>query len=173
MFEFWDELVIRNGEYITKKRTEFIDFINDSTKNVFDIHLVYDHSIISTDRLAHYEDREIASGVTLVGPHRDDFSVFMKDKKEDRDIRHFGSRGQQRLAVVQLKLLQMDYMEKHLGYRPVLLLDDIFSELDDKHINHLIDVVPHQQTIITTTHKEFIQKSNLEDCAVIELKLNE
>lgn len=170
-FEYWDELVIRTGQEITKKREEFIAFINSSQKDILDIQLIYDKSVISKERLAQYEREEGFSGVTLVGPHRDDFIVNMLVKKERVDIRNFGSRGQQRLAVVQLKLLQIQYIEKLLGLRPILLLDDIFSELDDDHINLVTQMITYQQTIISTTHKEFIGRSHVKDSSMIELKL--
>lgn len=169
-FTYWDELVIRSGSIITAKREEFIEFINVHPKDIFDLSVFYERSVISKERLEHYAQKELLAGITLVGPHRDDFTVLMHKKKDRLDIKQFGSRGQQRLAVVQLKLLQILYIEKKLGFRPILLLDDIFSELDDAHIKHILDLVLHQQTIITTTHREFV-KGIRKDTDIIELKL--
>ena len=109
----------------------------------------------------------------MVGPHRDDFRIHMFNNKRSvtHDVKLFGSRGQQRLAVLQLKLLQLDYIEKITGERPVFLLDDIFSELDEGHIGLVTEMTCKQQTIITTTHKEFIDKKLLKDSVVVELKL--
>ncbi|HYM64946.1 MAG TPA: DNA replication and repair protein RecF [Candidatus Sulfotelmatobacter sp.] len=163
-FEYWDNLVIDSGEKITQKREEFIDFINSQKKDIFDFRIFYDKSIISKERLLQYKEEEVFSGVTLVGPHRDDFSVLMKP---ERDIKYFGSRGQQRLAILQLKNLQLLYVEKFLGQRPILILDDIFSELDEGHINLIFDEIGKQQTIITTTHKEFIPKKLLKTMKII------
>ena len=134
--EYWDNLLIENGEIITKRREEFLDFINLETKDIFDFVAFYDKSVISKARLEQYKEAELGAGVTLVGPHRDDFSLSMFDdlKRTTHDIRLYGSRGQQRLAILQLKLLQLIFIEKTLGFRPVLLLDDIFSELDSEHI---------------------------------------
>lgn len=170
--EYWDNLVIENGNLITKKREEFIDFANSESKDIFDFIINYDKSLISKQRLMQYEKEEIASAVTLVGPHRDDFSVLMfnsssGEKNTTHDVRYFGSRGQQRLAILQLKILELLFIEKKLLKRPVLLLDDIFSELDEGHINLIFDQIGKQQTIITTTHKEFIPKELLKTMKVI------
>ena len=117
-----------------------------------------------------YKDAEIASATTLVGPHRDDFQIYMQDKKgNDRDIKHYGSRGQQRLAILQLKLLQILYVSQKLGKKPLLVLDDIFSELDSGHIELVLSMAKGGQSIITTTHKEFIPNKILEKVTMIEL----
>ena len=167
-FEYWDNLVIQNGQIITQKRQEFIDFVNNSKKDIFNFFINYDKSIISRQRLDQYSLEEKLAGVTLVGPHRDDFSIIMKGKSEE-DVKYFGSRGQQRLAILQLKTLEINFIEKTVGKRPLLLLDDIFSELDTGHINLVLDQIGKQQTILTTTHKEFVAKIVLKKMEVIEL----
>jgi DNA replication and repair protein RecF len=172
-FEYWDNLVIENGNIITSKRQEFIDFANSAAKDIFDFLITYDKSILSKERLLQYETQEIASGVTLVGPHRDDFSVSMLNSSTSqgqatvRDVKFFGSRGQQRLAILQLKALELLFIEKTLGKRPILILDDIFSELDKEHINLIFDQIGKQQTILSTTHKEFIPKKMLKSMKII------
>lgn len=170
-FEYWDKLLIEHGKLITQKREEFINFINSTHKDVFDCVLSYDKSIVSKDRLLQYKDAEAGAGVTLVGPHRDDFSVFMfnNSRQATHDISLFGSRGQQRLVVLQLKLLQLSFVDKSLGERPVLLLDDIFSELDDARIHLVSETLVNYQTVLTTTHREFINKKLLKDASVVEL----
>jgi DNA replication and repair protein RecF len=171
VFEYWDDLLIKNGEIITNKRNEFIEFANSEKKDIFNFVLSYDKSIISRERLDKYREAERASGVTLVGPHRDDFSVFMHDDRKNvtHNVRLFGSRGQQRLAVLQLKFIQLNFIEKLLGERPVLLLDDIFSELDKEHIDLILQLIDKQQTIITTTHQEFIPNKILNKVDVLNL----
>lgn len=170
-FLYWDGLLIKNGNYITKKRQEFIDAVNTSVKALFDLQVVYDHSLISLERLRQYEEAEISAGVTLVGPHRDDINVLMPIKKEYKDIKLYGSRGQQRLAILQLKLLQLHYIEQNLGFRPLLLLDDIFSELDSGHIDLVLRIIDKQQTVLTTTHKEFLHGQKKKNAFIIELSL--
>lgn len=174
-FEYWDMILIQTGNIITQKREKFIEFINTSKKDIFDFIVLYDKSVISKDRLLQYKNAEAGAGVTLVGPHRDDFSIRMhpneitSNKSESMDIKFFGSRGQQRLVVLQLKILELSFIEKQLGQGPILLLDDIFSELDEKHIELVLAMLGRQQTIITTTHKEFIPKKILESVEIIEL----
>ncbi|GIW62125.1 MAG: DNA replication and repair protein RecF [Patescibacteria group bacterium] len=164
-FVYWDEILITNGDYLSKKRSELIEYFNNQQKEIIHFQVKYDHSQISKERLQQYYGAEIAAGVTLVGPHRDDFYVELE---EGADVRYFGSRGQQRLVVLQLKLLQLSYIEQSLGKRPLLLLDDIFSELDDQHINLIMKIIDRQQTILTTTHKEFVN-DYLQKFSVIEL----
>lgn len=168
-FSYWDDLLIRNGQLITRKRAGFIDFMNQEDKPLLAFSVQYDHSTISSERLAQYEHAEMGAGVTLVGPHRDDFFVTIPVGADARDVRSFGSRGQQRLVVLQLKLLQIRFMEQALGERPLLLLDDIFSELDSSHIAHVLSLVGKQQTIITTTHEEFLETVPKKSATIITL----
>ena len=165
-FEYWDSLLISNGQLITKKREELIEKINKAKKDIFDFQMIYDKSEISPSRLLQYKEAEVGAGVTLVGPHRDDFYLLIG--KTDNDIRSFGSRGQQRLAILQLKVLQMDVIEKAIDKKPILLLDDIFSELDAQHIDLVWSLNHGGQTIITTTHAEFKPKK-MKDIEMIEL----
>ena len=170
-FEYWDDILIKAGGVVTQKREKLIEFINSSNKDIFDFAMSYNKSVISRDRLLQYRTAEIGAGVTLVGPHRDDFSVSMFDNTSQttHDVKFFGSRGQQRLVVLQLKLLELEFIEKKIGERPILLLDDIFSELDKEHIELVLKMLGKQQTIITTTHKEFIEDSFLKEASLIEL----
>jgi len=175
-FAYWDNLLIIQGQKITKMRENFIKYLENSKKEILNFKIFYDKSIISKERLLQYRDAEIGAGVTLVGPHRDDFVINLieplrrpADDKEDHDIRFFGSRGQQRLAILQLKILELNFIEQKTLMRPTLLLDDIFSELDEKHINLILDMIGSQQTIMTTTHEEFIPKKLLKQVCMIEL----
>lgn len=165
-FVYWDDLLIENGQILTKTREAFLDFINSSLHDIFPLQTMYDKSIISRERLDQYKEGEIGAGITLVGPHRDDFFIFMEKNK---DIRHFGSRGQSRLAVLQLKMLQIQCIEKMTGQKPLLVLDDIFSELDSTHIQLVLEKVQGCQIILTTTHKEFIPEKIRNHATVIEL----
>ncbi len=164
--EYWNSLVIRNGSVLTQKREEFINYLNESKKDVFEFKIEYDKSLISRERLEQYKEAEIASGVTLVGPHRDDIFLYFE---ADKALKSYGSRGQQRLGVLQLKLLELTYIKEKMGVEPILLLDDVFSELDEGHIIHILGKVGGQQTIITTTHEEFIPGKIKSKMEIIEL----
>lgn len=128
---FWDRLLIKNGDYITQAREAYLaDLANGAYQ------AEYDKSIISEMRLKQYEQEEVAAATTLVGPHRDDFVVNFNS----RDVSKFGSRGEQRMAVLWLKQGELKYLD--LDSKPALLLDDIFSELDHKHreeVSRLVD----------------------------------
>lgn len=147
---FWDQLVIKAGGYITDKRQELIAFINNFQFSNSNFQIVYDKSVISETRLEQYKDAEVGAAVTLVGPHRDDFVVL----KSERDLSKYGSRGEQRLAILWLKLAELAYIEKEAGERPLLLLDDIFSELDIEHRELVLDLLGKQQTILTSAEDE-------------------
>ena len=92
-------------------------------------------------------ESEIRQHITLVGPHRDDL-LFLIDGK---DIRKFGSQGQQRTAALALKLSEIELVRKRIDDDPILLLDDVLSELDSKRQNYLLDLLSETQNIITCT----------------------
>lgn len=169
LFSYFDELVITNGTLITQKRNAFIEFLNEQERTLFPFYLHYDSSIVSQERLLKYKDAEIATGVTLVGPHRDDIQIVTQGISGEIDVRHFASRGQQRLVALEMKLLQLQYITKKVNEKPLLLLDDIFSELDEVHIEKILTILPSFQTIITTTHEELLPK-NYAAQTMIELK---
>ncbi len=170
---YWDRLLIRHGEYITSKREELIGYVNSQNSQISTINyqLNYDKSVISEGRLKQYEEEEAAAATTLVGPHRDDFvfqvtsdRLMVTSKNEemknlrneelknpiDRNLAVFGSRGEQRMGVLWLKLAELSYIENITSEKPVLLLDDIFSELDHEHRDVVMEIVDKQQTLITT-----------------------
>lgn len=177
-FEYWDSLVIRNGSVLTRKREEFVAYLNKSNKDILKFRIEYDKSVISVERLLQYRDAETASGNTLVGPHRDELLIFFDSsfakasEGQARELKSFGSRGQQRLGVLQLKILELEYLDKMIGNPPLLLLDDVFSELDEGHINLILSIKDNQQTIITTTHEEFIPAKIKNKTEMIELEVN-
>jgi DNA replication and repair protein RecF len=172
---FWDQLLIKAGSYLTQKRAAFIDFVNAHDDTSMDYAIVYDKSVISGTRLLHYAREEAAAMATLVGPHRDDFNIVTGDTKDPRvSLSAYGSRGEQRLAVLWLKLAELAFVEHALGERPILLLDDIFSELDDAHRKLVFDLIGKQQTIITSADRDIpsLLRTNTErDVRVIELPL--
>src|SRR3989339_1524639 len=152
---FWDRLLIKEGGYITQKREEYLDKANKSGTRY---KAVYDKSVISESRLKQYEVEEVGAAVTLVGPHRDDFTVEMSAK----DISKYGSRGEQRMAVMWLKKNESEYLVTDEGV-PVWLLDDIFSELDHHHREEVEKEVERQikkggQIIMTTADPHVVPK---------------
>ena len=106
--------------------------------------------------------------MTMYGPHRDDFYFDYKGN----DLKYFGSQGQQKLAILSFKLSEIPIFVNLGGSEPVLLLDDIFSELDIKKRNRLLKIINLNgiQSIITTTDLKNINKKYLTDAYVYEVK---
>ena len=161
---FWNQLLIKTGSYITESRKHYIEIINSYTFVNLSYQLVYDPSVISANRLEEYAQEEIAAKSTLVGPQRDDFLFEKKIKNElVIDISRFGSRGEQRLAVLWLKLAELEFITERSreagsgSARPTLLLDDIFSELDETSRELVLDLTKKQQTIITSTEEDVLR----------------
>jgi DNA replication and repair protein RecF len=171
-FAYWDELLITNGQLITRKRQDLIGYINGQDKQLFQFTLEYDKSTISEERLIQYKQAEVGAGVTLVGPQRDDvfISTFHEGSRSMEAVKHFCSRGQQRLVALELKRTQISYMQQQAGVQPLLLLDDIFSELDSSHIDLVMAMIGENQTIMTTTHREFISEKGVARPLVVELE---
>jgi len=102
--------------------------------------------------------REQAAGMSLIGPHRDDFAFLM----DGIDLGIYGSRGQQRLAALALKLAEVELLEFRVGSRPILLLDDVLSELDDVKQAAVLEVAAKRgQTILTLTTLELLGRHRL------------
>jgi DNA replication and repair protein RecF len=168
---FWDKLLLENGAVITQKREAFLNFVNEQPDYFGQLNLGYDKSIISPQRLEKYEKAEVAAGITLVGPHRDDFVVGIKNQESGiRNLHRYGSRGEQRTAVFSLKLAELEFFAEKTNERPVLLLDDIFSELDHERRGHLLEVIPKQQTIMTTTDIHLVDPAYRRKVQIIELR---
>lgn len=167
---YWDKLLIKHGEYITIKRGEFIDYVNATPDYLDrDYSLLYDSSVISEGRLSQYEEEEIAAATTLVGPHRDDLIFNISgNQKKSVNLASFGSRGEQRMGVLWLKLAELSFIETSTGEKPILLLDDIFSELDHEHRGTVIDLCKKQQTIITTADPHYIEK--IKGAEIVEIE---
>lgn len=178
--DFWDVRLCEHAKYISRKREEFFEFLNKSrdqkqgstlrqlqgTTLFLDISWELKQSLLSSEKLLKNRERDIAAGATLSGPHRDDFR-FMFEK---RDLEFFGSRGEQRMAVLTLKLAELEYYKTRVGTRPILALDDIFSELDWEHREAILSVVGSQQTIITAAEAESIPKKIFKKAKIVELK---
>lgn len=117
--------------------------------------------------LAGRRDEEIMRGASLIGPHRDDLELRL----DGVDVRPFGSRGQQRTVTLALKLAEAELMWATTGERPVLLLDDVLSELDRNRRQRLLaHVTAHEQAWITSTDVEALDRTRLEHATVLEVE---
>lgn len=173
--DFWNQELIKHGQVVTQKRQEFFIFINKLTSPLGNFIFEYLPSEISLERLEKHQDREIASCMSLIGPHRDDFKICVKSKSL-AELSKFGSRGQQRMGTLAFKLFQLEFMSHILGQRPILLLDDVFSELDEHHRAAVAEISGKQQTIIATVELENIPKEFLDSSRILRVedgKVNE
>ena len=155
---FWDGLLVKHGTELTNKRRDLVEAVNQYWQKAGNnLSLEYDASGISEARLAQYKNEEVAAGYTLVGPHKDELifksstSSTSSRSSTSNNLATYGSRGEQRMAVLWLKMAELQFVESRLGERPVLLLDDIFSELDEVHRRMVVGLTQKQQTIMTAT----------------------
>lgn len=156
---YWNQGMLKHGQVLQRFRKRFTASAPQVSLK-FPLQLHYQPSVMSQERASQYLSREIAAGHSLIGPHKDDLQVHFAPKGQDEqlDIALYGSRGQQRLAVLWLKLVELSYLTQESGERPVLLLDDIFSELDSDSHKIVLDQLQEGQTIITTTDPSLEQQ---------------
>ncbi len=176
------EKLIEKAIHIYQERKKFVDQINEHLHQVFfDIanqkhleikyepnvsFLSFDKDCIASKMREVFKknySKELNYKMTLYGPHRDDFSFYLNDL----DLKYYGSQGQQRLAVLCMKLSEISIFENICHTKPILLLDDIFSELDLEKRKRLLKYINKDiQSIITTTDLKNIQKKFLEDANI-------
>ena len=186
LVEVLNERIIDKAIYIYEKRFEFIDLINSKITDIYrdittddNLKIKYVNNLgiekfdkdyikkVLIDKLNINLEREIILGQTLFGPHKDDFSFILNDN----DVKSFGSQGQQRTCILSLKLSEIDIFIEKTKENPILLLDDIFSELDDTKKNNIIKYINNDiQTIITTTDLNQIDKELLKDSFIYRIK---
>ncbi len=154
----WDIQLALVGEKIIERRVEFVNQLNEIISEIHaklsggreHLKIVYEPDVSAADfetALVRGQERDIRLKMTSTGPHRDDFSFMVGDV----DIRKFGSQGQQRTAALSLKLSEIELVKKMTKDTPILLLDDVLSELDSSRQNYLLNSIGDIQTIITCT----------------------
>lgn len=153
----WNEKLAEYGMAIIEYRKNFVDKLYRFSKEIHreisgeEFEIRYKTAFATKDefkeKLDNSIDKEIEQGFTLYGPHRDDFDIYTDGK----DLKTYGSQGQHRSAVLALKLAQADMVYEDMGEYPVLLLDDIMSELDSERRAYLVGKIKNKQVIITCT----------------------
>ncbi|TCK86796.1 DNA replication and repair protein RecF [Natranaerovirga hydrolytica] len=165
----WDDQLVQYGKYLIYKRTEFIKELNTIvnrihsglTGNLENLNLFYDLNVKADAFLKKLEDnyeKDIRTKTTNSGPHRDDLLFDINNK----DVRKYGSQGQQRTAALSLKIAEIEIVSQISKDKPVLLLDDVLSELDNNRQKYLLEYIKSIQTIITCTGIEDFMNSHLE-----------
>jgi DNA replication and repair protein RecF len=161
--EFWNTYLAQQAEYIYSRRKEYCMYLNKHPKlDSKEFFIEYLDNRFTEKRLCEYFNEEKRWRRTLIGPQKDDFQIYIKNQsKVDRplgeNIHHYGSRSEQRMAVFWLKMNEIQYYEETKEKKPILLLDDIFSELDVHNKKIILDLIKKYQTIVTTTEREVIE----------------
>lgn len=154
----WDMQLIETGKKIIRRRKQFVDELREIVSDIHyrisggkeELFLKYDPNIddiFFEDELSRAKEKDKKLCQTSVGPHRDDLLFSIGDV----DIRKYGSQGQQRTSALSLKLSEIELVRKSISDTPVLLLDDVLSELDSSRQNYLLNNISDTQTIITCT----------------------
>lgn len=155
---YWTNLLLKHGEVLQEKRRQFFGFFSE-VEFPLSFSVQYEPSVISAERLEEYAEREVFAGHTLIGPHKDDFSVHLLLQDGGmHNIAQYGSRGQQRMAVLWLKTAELQFLKQEVKFTPLLLLDDILSELDENHRHHVLFLLEGLQSIITTTEERMVEE---------------
>lgn len=156
--EIWEMQLVDYGNKIIERRQKFVEEMNEIISNIHKkltgdrehLQLIYEPSNgnLSLEKaLEKNRERDMRIKSTSVGPHRDDICFMVGDL----DIRKFGSQGQQRTAALSLKLSEIELVKRAINDTPILLLDDVLSELDKHRQNYLLDSIDDIQTLITCT----------------------
>lgn len=156
--DLWNDQLVEYGVRIIRRRKEFICDLNEIIKEMHGrlsggtehLSLTYEPNTDAdrfADDLRRVREREKYIGSTTVGPHKDDFSFLC----DEIDLRRFGSQGQQRTCALSLKLSELELVKRMIGEEPVLMLDDVLSELDTNRQNYLLNSLGGIQTFITCT----------------------
>lgn len=185
-FNILTNYLIDKAILIYKMRFKFINKINEYSNDIYknitgyeNFNIKYKMNIVENidifdinikSKLIDLYNEKIEEDIkfksTIIGPHKDDFEFYLNDK----NLKLYGSQGQQRVAVLSLKLCEIELFKKYKEETPILLLDDIFSELDEKKKNNLLKyIVKNIQTIITTTDLNSISKKLLKKSKIFKI----
>lgn len=162
----WNEQLVKYGIEIIRKRNHFIDLINEIipaihsnlTSGKEHLNLVYEKNVEESEFsivLDEKQELDLRYQTTQIGPHRDDIAFLI----DGMDVRKFGSQGQQRTVALSLKLAEIELVKRLIQDNPILLLDDVMSELDRNRQDALLDSIQGIQTILTCTgYDDFIKE---------------
>lgn len=188
MLDVLTDQFIQMAVKIIKKRFEFIQLLEEWARPIhtgisrgleslkiqykpsIDVSEDMDSSSLLTkmeEKFSINKKREIERGVTLLGPHRDELVFFVNN----RDVQTFGSQGQQRTTALSLKLAEIELIHSEIGEYPILLLDDVLSELDDYRQSHLLNTIQGKvQTFVTTTSIDGIDHQTLKEASTFSVE---
>lgn len=188
-FEIITNKLIEKAIYIYIERNKYINSINSYLGSIFEhiclnknLTLKYSPNVDITEyddenisKILHKKfkrdfNKEISLGMTISGPHRDDFNFYLDNK----DMKFYSSEGQKKMAVISYKLAEMKLFQEQEDKKPIILLDDLFSELDIKNKNRLVKYIPEDlQVIITSNDLKGINKSIRDNAKIFKIKDSE
>lgn len=160
---FWNDYLQGQASYITNKRLEYIRYLNkNKSVDSREFEIEYLKSEFNEKNLQNSHEAEKRYKRTMVGPQKDDFVFFEKLKDgKSKNVQFYASRSEQRLAIFWLKINEIKHLEEATGKKPILLLDDIFSELDMKNKKLIFTLINKYQTVVTTTESELLDLSDM------------
>ena len=174
--DIWNEQLASKMEIIHKYRKEYIDKLQNKlitihpelTNNQEEIKIIYKTNFSNKEDfielLKRNEQNDLFKGFTNEGAHREDFEILINDKS----LSMYGSQGQHRTAILSLKIAELNIIKEEIGENPILLLDDVTSELDEQRVMSIFDVVKDYQVLITCTDLAQILKY---DCLTKNIKM--
>jgi len=159
MLEFWNNYLVENANIITKGRQKITDFFNQYPElNGIIYQLKYQANQFQKNALL---NKELRWHRTLSGPQLDNFLVLKKDVAEWKDLALYGSRSEQRLVIIWFKTNELRYYEQKLKSKPILLMDDIFSELDQANTKRVTKIISGYQSFLTTAYPDSVKKAQI------------
>ncbi len=177
--DVWDQQLITYGKKIIETRRRFINDISPIVKDMHNgisggrenLDIIYEpdiDDIFFYDELIRNREKDIKTGSTSTGPHRDDLGFSI----DNVDVRKYGSQGQQRTCALSLKLSEIKLVEEVIGEKPVLLLDDVMSELDSNRQNDLLSSLGDMQILLTCTGVDSFIKNRFHIDKIFEIRDN-
>lgn len=154
---FWNTYIEEQATYITKKRLEYVSYLNRHPKlDHKEFQMVYMKNVATVARFKEVFEEEKRWHRTIIGPQKDEFQIIIKGNTP-KNVHHYGSRSEQRFAVFWLKMNEITYHKDSYHKKPILLLDDVFSEFDHQNKQLILELIKKYQTVLTTTEDELVE----------------
>lgn len=177
--DFWDSKLAVTGQAVVDGRMEFTAFMNSllpktyqaiATRDIRSLAVAYKPLAANlNDEIPRRRAQDIAVGTTTAGPHRDDWSILLGN----RTLSSFGSSGEYRSAMLAFRMAEVAWLSQALDVQPILLLDDVFSELDEYRREALLATLPDSQVIITTPEEKILPPDFAAEATVTEIERQE
>lgn len=165
--DYWDNIMVSLSSYIIQKRKEFVKYLNSHSKiksKAFEVEYIADE--FSKERLEKLKKKEYRLRRTLIGPQKDLINFYIGESEDKKNAGLFGSRSEQRMTLFWLKINEINLLEESKKTKPLLLLDDIFSELDTQNRKIVMEIVEKYQTIATTTEEEITGLAHIPEVVI-------